>query len=510
MMTVVYTKLEQILCESLTDEMGRRADELALVRLPLHLYLNGQSRKVKMLRNRLRRMLMALDQATSDTKVDVDISPALGDMLGRFYKAHANGICADFVIRCRNGHVFKTNRMFACMLFDTIKAKVSQTAFSEEERKFFLMDTVHLWELKELIALMCGQRKRVNVSAMLRLLRIARRYLVPEYMLDALVASSSRLVEDQIVALEKEEVVLKDACDKARIEYLWTVEACEEEPTWFGYTGDDLSKADKDKVRIGYYYFYTEPASTFQSEVRVAALVVSEVADQHVIIRFYDDTIGMKFIKEVELASLHFLSNFSHVKPATIYPFSRQEDGKIVNLRDVAKERIPLRGDISVCASKIGYFCVRAERRHGESNTALILGVRDAHSIFILKDGRMDILWIDNPDEEWEVVGSISVKADQVERLMQYTELILHADPTPDRDYSADCPSQLEKGQYYGSTLDEFGLYSRYPLAVLLLDSDGVDSVEVCSFWTTPCIFNVPVSALREMDFINFTPVSTP
>jgi hypothetical protein len=163
-----------------------------------------------------------------------------------------------------------------------------------------------------------------------------------------------------------------------------------------------------------------------------------------------------------------------------------------------------------VCASKIGYFCVRADRRHGESNTALILGVRDARSIFVMTDGRVDILWIDNPDEEWVVIGSISVKDDQVERLMQYTEMIIHADPLPLRDYTEDCPSQLEKGRYYGSTLDEFGGYSQYSLAVLLLDTDGVDSVEVCSFWTTPCIFNVPVSELREMDFINFTPVPTP
>jgi hypothetical protein len=456
-----------------------------------------------MLRNRLRRMLMSLDQATSDTKVDVDISPALGDMLGRFYRAHANGICADFVIRCRNGRVFKTNRMFACMLFDTIKAKVSQTAFSEEERKFFLMDTVYLWELKELIALMCGQRKRVNVSSMLRLLRIARRYLVPEYMLNALVASSFRLVEDQLAALEKEEAAVKDACDTTRLEYLWTVKGCEEEPTWFGYTGDDLSKADKDTVRIGYYYFYMEPSSMFQSEVCAAALVVSEVAaDQKVFVRFYDHTIGMALIKEVELASLHFLSNLSHVKPATIYPFSRQEDDEIVNLRDVAHDIIPLIGDTGVCASKIGYFCVRVDRRYAESNTALILGVRDAHSLFILRDGEVDILRIDNPADEWEVVGSILAKDDQVERLMQYTEVILHADPrTADLNYSADYPTHLEKGQYYGCTLDESGNYSRYPLSVLLLDSDGVDSVDVCSLWTTPCIFKVPVSALRELDF---------
>jgi hypothetical protein len=428
--------------------------------------------------NRLRRILMSLDQATSDGEVDVNISPALGDMLGRFYRAHTNELYADFVIRCRKGHVFKTNRMFACILFDTIKTKVSQAAFSEAEKRFFLMDTVHIWELKELIAVMCGQKKCVKVSLMLRLLRIARRYLVPECMLNALVASSIRLVKDQAAALQQEQAELKDEFEMDQLEHFRTVKASAGEPMLYGYTDDDLSKAGAQTATIGSYYVYTEGSVGF----RAAALVVSEVTDQKVFVRFYDGRTSDDVVKKVELASLSVLLNFSHVKPATIYPFTIREGGGSL----VRGGIIPLIGDTSVCAAHIGHFCVRVRVLINDSNTALILGIHDAHSLFILKDGLLDTLRIDDPEDQWELIGSINA-GDQVERLMQYTNLIVHACHPKARypNLSDDVPSQLENGQFYGCVFDEPG----GPMAVLLLSSDGVDSVDVCFFNTTPCIY---------------------
>jgi hypothetical protein len=443
----------------------------------------------------LRRMLMSAEAVLDNTVVDVDVSPVVFGMMGRLYKAQEKMIHADFVIHLKDG-ALKTNRLFACTLFDVIATKLESELVSEPHKAFFIMDDVCLDELKALIGLVCGQTKQMQQEEMLRLLSIGRQYLIPEFLINLLVSDSLQLLLETIAELKREEnevaAVLVD-------QYAPPTPL----PKWFGYSKNPLNEAEIAAVKMGQHYCILEKSAVSPFDVIAwhGATVISEVQGREAFIRYFNEDLAKTVAKKMDIGSLHLLLNFDSVTPKTVYPANRFIDGVFFRQIEIVQEYIEFdEVDVHRNADKVGHFCVRKVPEHDvDSNIVLFLGVCDEHSIFGLKDGYL----VNIKATEWKIVDSID--PDCVEpNDIQYTQLIVNAVTLRSHEFSLR-PTQLPGhelglGAYYGCIVDGGGTVLEEPRPVLLLAIEqGGEYVRLLTCNRSPSIYTAPLRRLYDL-----------
>jgi hypothetical protein len=441
----------------------------------------------------LRRMLMSAEAVLDDPVVNVDVSPVVFGMMGRLYKAQGKKRHADFVIHLKDG-ALKTNRLFACTLFDVIATKLESDLVSEPHKAFYIMDDVCLHELKALIGLVCGQTKQMQQEEMLRLLSIGRQYLIPEFLINLLVSDSLQLLLETIAELKREEnemaAVLVD-------QYAPPTPL----PKWFGYSKNPLNEAEKAAVKMGQHYCLLEKSAVSPFDVIAwhGATVISEVQGREAFIRYFDEDLAKTVAKKMDIGSLHLLLNFDGVTPKTVYPANRFIDDVFFRQNEIVQKYIEFdEVDVHRNADKVGHFCVRkVPVDYGDSNIVFFLGVCDEHSIFGLKDGNL----VDIKATDWKIVDSID--PDYVEDL-QYTQLIVNAVPLRSHDFSlrpTGLPRhELRLGAYYGCIVDGGGTVLEEPRPVLLLAIEqGGEYVRLLTCNHSPSIYTAPLRRLYDL-----------
>jgi hypothetical protein len=446
----------------------------------------------------LRRMLMSAEAVLDDTVVDVDVSPVVFGMMGRLYKAQGKKRHADFVIHLKDG-ALKTNRLFACTLFDVIATKLESDLVSEPHKAFYIMDDVCLHELKALIGLVCGQTKQMQQEEMLRLLSIGRQYLIPEFLINLLVSDSLQLLLETIAELKREEnemaTVLVD-------QYAPPTPL----PKWFGHSKNPLNEAEIAAVKMGQHFCLLEKSAVSPFDVIAwhGATVISEVQGRDAFIRYFDEDLAKTVAKKMDIGSLHLILNFDGVTPKTVYPANRFIDDVFYRQIEIVQEYIQFdEVDVHINADKVGHFCVReVPEDDGDSNIVLFLGVCDKHSIFALKDGNL----VNVKATYWKIVDSIDLRYVEPNDI-QYTQLIVNAVPLRSHDFSPR-PTELRGGElrlgaYYGCIVDGGGtlLEERIPVLLLAIEEgeEGEEYVRLLTCNHSPSIYTAPLRCLYDL-----------
>jgi hypothetical protein len=320
------------------------------------------------------------------------------------------------------------------------------------------------------------------------LFEIARQYLMPEFLYYPSVGGELQRTLEEIAQLKTERERLNTELTAERLREYWRVPPVEDLPREYGCSMEGVP-TDAD-VTIGKYFCMLGRSGAYPYEWH-AVLVVDVVVDQKTFVRCGQ-------VKEVHISSLRFLLNFDNIQPRTVFPAAMMLDEAYFPVNRVIRETTEFNGaDANAFADKVGHFCVRKTRRNGESNTILLVGIRDGHSLYALQDGR--IVQVSLPTEEWVLVDSIESVFETPLRL-NLTAEIVRARPIPNYQVEIDeeFDGRFHVGSFYGCHLHEDGTrLGQYRMVTLLMAATAEDPLaHVFSHDTYPCMYRVPMAAL--------------
>jgi hypothetical protein len=446
----------------------------------------------------LHRVLMSADRVLvdeeaewDDVEVDVKISPELGQMMERLYNAQRKKRHMDFSIYLKDDAVLKTNSLFACTLFDVVQTKLSSKGVKEDHKIFFVMPDEELSELQALIGLVCGQITRMKKSLLHRLLAIARKYLMPEFLFYPLVGGELRRTLKQIAELEKVRKKVKNELWEERLKQYFEVQPEKAQPRLYGYSIEKMPNAGD--VQIGKHF--CRMGRLWTSHEWHAVLVVSMVENGKVFVRYGGH------VKEVDISSLRFLLDFDGIQPCTVFPAAIMMGDAYYSVDRVIRKPIEFIGDdVHNYADKIGHFCVRTQRMGDESDTVLFLGVRDNYSIYALQNGQVVHIQVIGTTRDWVLVDSID-PCFVTPLYLDLTARILRAHSLPhyEIELDPDGDAEFHEERYYGCFLNEIGTrLTQYRLVTLLKAATPFDPLaHVLSYDKYPCMYRVPMDSLH-------------
>jgi hypothetical protein len=437
-----------------------------------------------------------------DPELVVDVSPLLRGIQDSFSAAYAK-TPADFTFQLQDGDILETNSTFACMLFAPVQGKVSATCFSSEQRSFYNLDGVSLSDLTSLIELMCGRMPKIKLSAMLHLLSICREYLVPELVLNELVACTLRRVLHDLDYMKDQGLELERRMRIDQVTHFMQYKAKKTPPVHFGYSARTLSTAEIDAVQIGEYYCYVRDSIVSDNNFSAswfAALVVSEKKGRYAFIR-YDN-----IVKEVDLGSLHLILNFDNVEPKTAIPITRLNGSECVDASSIVASVTTFGSNAGDYEDKIGHFCVlrsmkRPEEKNSMTTPELFLGVFDDHTIFVLRNGCVRKRYVGCLGM-YRCLLVHSLREDgEAAHHMRQTRLIVGVSSLEHRTKSAS--TVIKEGEYCHCITDEYEALRSTPAfsrrLVLHLGACDDGSVEVMGY--DDCrIYKVRADTLRKLD----------
>ena len=103
--------------------------------------------------------MMTEDECMESRSVVRLVMPTSG--FSSLYELNSNSVFQDFAISCKNGGIYRTNRFFACFLFEGVPKDMSD---------------VSLPDLSEMISMLCSCELRLQVRDLKRYVDIANRY----------------------------------------------------------------------------------------------------------------------------------------------------------------------------------------------------------------------------------------------------------------------------------------------------------------------------------------------
>jgi hypothetical protein len=429
----------------------------------------------------LKRILMSLDPLVDDPALVVNISSTLPSQVAQWRDAFEVG-SHDFVINLMAGRTLTTNRKFACMLFEAIERK-AEFASSDEERSFYNLDDVKLWELNLLIRVMCGHEALIKQSTVLRLFSIADEYQAPAPFVKALIAYPSRRVRDDLAVVKNEGGALQEEIQKERMRLYLEYPPSETVPIRFGYNEDSLNADEVRNAKVGMYYCYIpwRPTPRFHH----AALLVDDISDGMAYVRFYDKWASKTVVEKVSVESLHTLLNFDNVQPRTIFPTLGGYKRRDLWPRDLVRN-----------SPAIGHFLIRIHPAPNELSFALFLGVFRNDLIFVLYDGKVILVFV----RLWDLVES--VHGEETEEKKEQTRLIVKAPPLPGPHKYTELDTVVSIGSHYGCTNDSQGYFYHVPKIVLCLSKGDYSQVNVISCDHTERVYSVNKSTLRRIQLL--------